>query len=220
MENSPLDPVETRYEAAKRARDRICLRRTLEPARHSSDKPGEPDDPARKRAARSGRRRMGHRIQVTHREPTLPSTGSSGRVGRPAASRGLVMRGDASNAPVRARRSGARRSLERRRARRARHRGAARILPRAGRAALESGESGESGGRGRREREPRDSCGTATVPICARLASCAATSMTGTVTRRSSGRKPERERSPARDSAAGQNPCIVAVGSTTRCTTP
>jgi hypothetical protein len=64
MENSPLDPVETRYEAAKRAR-----------ARHSSD---EPDDAARTRAARSGRRRMGHRIQVTHRAPTRPSTGSSG----------------------------------------------------------------------------------------------------------------------------------------------
>lgn len=64
MENSPLDPVETVYEAAKRAR-----------ARHSSDEPG---DAARKRAARSGRRRMGRRIQVMRREPTRPSTGSSG----------------------------------------------------------------------------------------------------------------------------------------------
>lgn len=218
MENSPLDPVETRYEAAKRARDRICLRRTHAPARHSSDEPGEPDDPARKRAARSGRRRMGHRIQVTHRKPTQPSTGSSGRVGRPAASRGLVMRGDASNAPVRARRSGARRSLERRRARRARHRGAARILPRAGRAALESGESGGGKAGTGTARFARHGDG-ADVRMTG-LASCAATSVTGTVTRRSRGRKPERERSPARDSAAGQNPCIVAVGSTTRCTTP
>lgn len=74
--------------------------------------------------------------------------------------------------------------------------------------------------RGRRERKPRDSRGTATVLMCAWLALCAATSMTGTVTCRSRGRKPERERSPARDSAVAQNPCIVAVGSTTRCTTP
>jgi hypothetical protein len=53
----------------------------------------ESADTARTRAGRPGRRKVGHRIQVTRRAPTQLSTASSGAGGRPAASRGRVMRG-------------------------------------------------------------------------------------------------------------------------------
>ncbi len=146
MENSPLDPVETletRYAAAKRdlAQEPAAAPRT----------PGANVDTifirriggsGSMRADRSGKRRMGHRMTVTRRVPTQPPTGSSGACRAAGCIARLVMRGDASNAPLRVRRTCARRSLERRHARRARHRGAARILPRAGPTALESGKSG------------------------------------------------------------------------------
>lgn len=161
MENSPLDlskPETPNPLRSCEACARECRRahhRTRASTRYSSD---EPDPAACTRADRSEQRRMGHRIRMTRREPTQRPTGSSGAC-RPAASRGRVMRGT-----LRTPRCG-------RRARTpavhrngglpgARHRGVARILPRARRRAAESGGTGDGeSGNGDRRLGRRDNGG-------------------------------------------------------------
>lgn len=159
MENSPLDlsKPETRNPLGScETCARECHRahhRTRASTRYSSD---EPDPAACKRADRSEQRRMGHRIRMTRREPTQRPTGSSGACRLAGCLARSCHAGDASNARCgrRARVPAVHRNggLPV-----ARHRGVARILPRAGRRAAESGGTGT--GAGDRRLGPRDNGG-------------------------------------------------------------
>ncbi len=193
-------------------------RRTRASTRYSSD---EPDLAARRRADRSEQRRMGHRTRMTRREPTQRPTGSSDAC-RPA---GCLARschaGDASNAPVRAAGTHAGRSSERRPARRATSRRGAHFTP----GAAKGRGIGRNGKRGRREQgqavravRRRWRCGrdVAAMPVVPYRPLTSARSCADQATSNRSGNGGAL---PAHRPLA-QKPCIVTVGSTTRCTTP
>ncbi|MDR8939399.1 hypothetical protein FEP65_06331 [Burkholderia multivorans] len=138
---------------------------------------------ARVRAARSGKRGIGHRMRATRKAGTAVDP-FAGRAAAGAIARS-GMRGTLRCRGGRAMRAEAP-FAQRRHAHRARHRGVARILPRARRGA---GKSAAAGGEGTADDRARATAGVA-----------GATG--GVIARRA------------------QNPCVVAVGSTTRCTTP
>lgn len=164
MENSPLDLSKPETPNPKP----VTKLRSVRPRMPPRPSPGTCVDtifirrtgPCGVQAAdRSEQRRMGHRIRMTRRKPTQRPTGSS-TARRPA---GCLARschaGDASNAPVRAAGTRAGRSSERRLPG-ARHRGVARILPRARRRAAESGGTGDGeSGNGDRRLGLRDNGG-------------------------------------------------------------
>lgn len=182
MENSPLDPVETRetLETLETLVTQLRSATSRKNPRRSRRTPGTHVDTifirrigrsGSMRADRSGKRRMGHRMTVTRRAPTQPPILGS----RACRAAGGVARschaGDASNASVRAPGRCVRRSSERRHARRARHRGVARILPRAGLKAGESGRTGGDGTNGNGERGADDRSTTVVTSSSRRAAS-------------------------------------------------
>ncbi len=227
MENSPLvlSKPQTRYEAAKRApanaaapvtghvrrhdihqTNRTLRRASGRPVGTTQDGASDSDDAPETDAAADG----------------FVNGSSAGRLPR-----AVVSCGDASNAPVRAAGTDAGRSSERRPARRATSRRGAHFTP----GATKGRGIGRNGGRGKTGTGTDGLGGAITVATAAtaairsrfgrdaRRACRPPTPASSSAGRATSNRSGNGDPRPVHQLFA-QNPCIVTVGSTTRCTTP